>query len=65
VPQSPHDLGWPVQVGASAPEVLLAANVENFLVKRFELQWGQAVPSQLDEGTSISLSWPHFSQWNS
>jgi hypothetical protein len=59
VPQSPHERGWPVQVGASSP-ALAEANTESFLLNLVEPQCGQDVPSQLTERTNTSLSFPHL-----
>jgi hypothetical protein len=60
----PQELGLPLQEGSELPAVL-AAKVENFFESLSEPQRGQGVPSQLLERTRTSLSFPHFSQWNS
>ena len=61
----PQECGVPVQLGAGAAVVLLAAaeaKVENFLSSLVEPQCGHFVPSQLLERTRISLSRSHFPQ---
>ena len=47
------------------PPALAEANVENFLDNFFEPQCGHSEFFQFVERTRISLSRPHFSQWNS
>jgi hypothetical protein len=59
----PQELGWPVQAGpASSPPRPAAAKVENFFTNWVEPHLGQGVPSQFEERTSTSESFPHFSQ---
>jgi len=65
VPQSPHDFGLPVQIGSAGSPAPFEANTESRFVSRVEPQWGHGVPSQLLDRTSTSLSFSHFSQWNS
>jgi len=62
VPHIPHDLGVPVQDGASEADPLLEAKTDSFLSSRVEPQWGHFVPFQSLERTSISLSLSHFPQ---
>ena len=64
MPQRPHDLGVPVQDG-SLLTPLLEAKTESFLFNLVEPQRGQGVPSHFEDRTRTSLSFPHFSQWNS
>lgn len=53
----PHDIGIPVQTGASGAEPwLTAAKVESFLEIREEPQCGHGVPSHLLDLTKSSLS---------
>ncbi|HMO64191.1 MAG TPA: hypothetical protein PKE47_03015 [Verrucomicrobiota bacterium] len=67
MPQRPHELGWPVQAGASpAPSPATdEAKIESFFVRRTEPHAGQGVPCHVVERTSTSLSRPQSSQWNS
>jgi hypothetical protein len=62
VPHKPHELGRPVQAGASSPEALPEANTESFLLSFVDPQCGHSVPCQLTERTSTSLSFPQFAQ---
>jgi hypothetical protein len=54
-----------VQTGSAGSPAPLEANTESFFVNLVEPQWGHGVPSQLLDRTSTSLSFSHFSQWNS
>ena len=66
MPHIPQELGTPVQEGpASLDEPLLEANTDSFLVSLAEPHTGHFAPFQLLERTRISLSFSHFSQWNS
>jgi hypothetical protein len=61
----PQECGVPVQLGAGAALVLLAAaeaKVENFFASLVEPQCGHFVPSHWLERTRISLSRSHFPQ---
>jgi hypothetical protein len=58
----PQDPGLPVQLGSGSPPPPAEANTESFFVRRFDPQWGQAVPFQSLLRTRISLSRSHFSQ---
>jgi len=62
-PQQPPPPPFPDP--ALAGPALAGAKTENFLANFAEPQCGQAVPFQSVERTRISLSRPHFSQWNS
>ena len=63
VPHMPHDLGEPVQDGASEPSLETDdAKTENFLLSFVEPQCGHVVPFQSLERTRISLSFEHLSQ---
>jgi len=62
VPQSPHELGWPVQLASDELSPPLEAKTERFLVNFLDPHLGQAVPSHLLERTRISESAPHFPQ---
>ena len=61
----PQELGVPVQDGSEPAPAVLEAKTENFFDSFFEPQCGQGVPCQSLERTRISLSFSHFSQWNS
>jgi len=59
----PHDEGVPLQEAPSEdPPPMLEAKTDNFFVSCFAPHFGQAVPCQRLDRTSISLSVPHFSQ---
>jgi len=60
----PHELGFP-EHDSSAPPPVFDANTESFLDNLPDPHFGHLVPSQLLERTRISLSFSHFSQWNS
>jgi hypothetical protein len=65
VPHRPQELGLPVQDGPSVALPVEEANTDNFLESFGEPQCGHFVPFHSFERTSISLSFSHFSQWNS
>jgi hypothetical protein len=54
------------QAGAgSAAPLAEEANTDKRFESLFDPQWGHLVPFQRVERTRISLSFSHFSQWNS
>jgi hypothetical protein len=64
----PQEWGVPVQDGAwprLGPPATDEANVESFFVSFVDPHWVHLAPSQWLERTRISLSFPHFPQWNS
>jgi hypothetical protein len=60
----PHELGFPVQAGASS-EPLLEAKTDSFFDSFVEPQAGHLVPFQSLERTRISLCFPHLPHSNS
>lgn len=61
--QPPPPRGAIPHAGAAPPaSPMLDANTENFLLNRLDPQWGQGVPSQSEDRTSTSLSFPQLPQ---
>lgn len=59
----PHELGLPVQAGASSPlPPPDAAKVESFFTRCVEPHFGHGVPSQRVERVSTSESFPQSLQ---
>jgi hypothetical protein len=53
------------QLEAAALCPFAEANTDSFFVRRVEPHAGHAAPRQREDRTRISLSFPHFAQWNS